>query len=868
MTAAGVLHGSLGLLAADVGEVTSRFEWGHIQSNVDWILPIAALLGILIFVRAMYQRDAAELPAWLSWLLTLLRTATFVGLLFLYLQPQWRCSREIVHNSRVLLLVDTSMSMNRVDTPESGGGGQPAANSRRNAEGGGFTRLQQVAAALEKTDFLARLRKTHDVVVQQFNNSLERDRAVILDKIDENQGSGEENATGPDAPEQQVKAPGLRPGDNETDSAGTPARPPVWKEVLQPRGTETRMGEALEQLIRDERNSPISGIVVIGDGGQNAGVSPEVAVEMARQAWPPLYIHTVGVGSERRPATVRVYDLKAPARAYPGDRYTVTGFVQGQGLAGRTIQVELLSREGEAGRNPRERGKGQRIDGRQVTLARDGEIVPVKFELSSEKTGRRTLCLRVQAPPGDTSPLGKFLEAEVDVVDRKNHVLLLAGGPMRDYQYLRTLLYRDRTTTVDVLLQSGQEGISQEANKILDEFPALRDELYAYDCIVAFDPDWKALGPGQIDLLESWVGDQGGGLIVVAGPVHNGRAVEGWVQDPEMVKIRTLYPVEFNRYLSARGNLTYAASEPWPLDFTREGLEAEYLWLGDTAAASAQAWAGFPGVYGFCPLRGPKPGATVLARFSDPRTAQAGKQPVFFAEQFYGSGRVFYMGSGEMWRLRAVEPNAFEQVYTKLIRHVSQGRLLRQSTRGVLLVGQDHYLVGSTVEVRAQLTNSRLDPLSLPAVSLQVSQNGAAPATIKLLADPTRAGTYLGQFPVLKEGEYRLELPIPESREEPLTRSLHVVVPKLEEENPQRNTALLKQIAAKTGGTYYPDLTPALADSTPDSLVGKLEGRSLTEVIPVAPDPKWEEDWLRWMMIALCAALCLEWLLRRLARLA
>jgi hypothetical protein len=854
MTPVVVPSGSLGLLADEL--VTTRFEWGRIQSNADWILPIGALLLILIFVRAMYQRDAAELPAWLSWLLTLLRTATFVGLLFLYLQPQWRCSKEIVHNSRVLLLVDTSMSMNRVDGEREGAAAAP----------GGVTRLQQVAAALEQTDFLARLRQTHDVVVQQFNNALERDRAVALDKIDE------QEATGPDAAEQENKAPRLRRGDDapgpDPDSAGAPPRPPLWREVLQPRGTETRMGEALEQLIRDERNSPIAGIVVISDGGQNAGVSPELAVEMARQARPPLNIHTIGVGSERRPATVRVYDFKVPARAYPGDRYTVTGFVQGQGLAGRTVQVELLSREGPAGKDPRERGKGQRIDGRPITLAGDGEILPVKFELSSEKTGRRTLCFRVQAPPGDTSPLGKFLEAEVEVVDRKNHVLLLAGGPMRDYQYLRTLLYRDRTTTVDILLQSGQEGISQEANKILDEFPAQRDELYAYDCIVGFDPDWKALGPGQVDLLESWVGDQGGGLIVVAGPVHNGRAVEGWIQDPEKVKIRNLYPVEFHRYLSARTSMTYAASEPWPLEFTREGAEAEYLWLGETAAASARAWADFPGVFGFCPVRGPKPGATVLARFSDPRTAQAGKQPVYFAEQFYGSGRVFYMGSGEMWRLRRVETTAFEQLYTKLIRHVSQGRLLRQSTRGVLLVGQDHYLVGSTVEVRAQLTNSRLDPLGLPGVSLQVSRNGGVPTGVKLLADPSRAGTYLGQFPVLKEGEYRLELPIPESREEVLTRSVHVVMPKLEEENPQRNTAILRQIAAKTDGTYYPDLTAALAASTPDALVAKLEGRSLTEVVPVAPDPKWEEDWLRWMMIALCGALCLEWLIRRLAKLA
>lgn len=817
------------------GALTTRFEWGRIQSNADWILPVGAMLLILLFVRAMVRRDAAELPAWLSWLLTVLRVATFLGLLVLYLQPQWRSEREIVHDSRVLMLIDTSMSMNRIDV-------EPGAS------GAGTTRLQQVAGGLDDTDFLARLRKTHEVGVFQFNNALDRDRMVMLSK------------TPP-------------PEENESEESDEDRRTPEadrpelsWRNRLEPRGTETRLGESLEQLIRDQRGSPLSGIVLLSDGGQNAGVSPEVAMEMARESRIPIF--AVGVGSERKPLSARVYDFKVPARAYPGDRYTVTGFVQGQGLSGRAVTVELLAREGQAAKDPLERGKGQRLDSRQVILGGDGEVVPVRFELMPEKTGRRTLCLRVQAPAGDLNTRDKYLEAEVEIVDRKNHVLLLAGGPTRDYQFLHTLLYRDRSTTLDILLQTAQPGISQEAHKILDEFPTQRDEMYGYDCIVAFDPNWQALRPAQVDLLENWVGDQGGGLIVIAGPVYAGRTVDGWVQDPEMSKLRNLYPVEFHRYVSARGNIAYTTKEPWPLEFTREGLDAEYLWLGDTAAASQPAWAAMPGVFSYCPVRGPKPGATVLARFSDPRTAQGGKQPVYFAEQFYGSGRVFYMGSGEMWRLRRVDPSHFEQFSTKLIRHVSQGRLLRQSTRGVLLVGQDHYLVGSMVEVRAQLTNSRLDPLNVPGVTLQVSHNGTMQKAVTLQADPSRVGTYLGQFPVLKEGEYRLELPVPESREERLTRSIHVVVPKLEEENPQRNVALLNEIAAKTGGTYYASLPEALTVGAGPSLVDQLKDRSRTELIPVAPNPEWEEQWLRWMMIGLCGALCLEWLIRRIAKLA
>jgi hypothetical protein len=495
-------------------------------------------------------------------------------------------------------------------------------------------------------------------------------------------------------------------------------------------------------------------------------------------------------------------------------------------------------------------------------------VVPVKFELTPQQTGRRTLCFRVQPPQGDRNPTDNQREAEIEIVDRKNRVLMIAGGPTREYRFLRTFLYRDRSTTLDVLLQTAQPGISQEADKLLDDFPTTREEMFGYDCVVAFDPNWQALSVAQVGLLETWVAEKGGGLIVVAGPVYAGRTVGGWVEDKDMAGIRALYPVEFHRGFSALQERMCTAAEAWPLEFTREGVEAEFLWLDDTATAARQAWAGFPGVYSYCPVRGPKPGATVLARFSDPRTGQGGQLPPFFVEQFYGSGRVFYIGSGEMWRLRRLDPTYFERLYTKLIRHVSQGRLLRQSARGVLLVGRERCLVGNTVEVRAQLTNVRLEPLEASSVPLQVVHPNGTMHIVSLEPDPSRLGTYAGRFPVLEEGPYQLDLAVPESEDEHLTRRVNVDVPDLERENPQRNDALLSRIAMGTGGKYYNELGKALGTTGADPLAAHLKDRSRTVIFTAAPNPLWEQTWLMWMMLALCGLLCFEWLLRRLAKLA
>ena len=414
--------------------------------------------------------------------------------------------------------------------------------------------------------------------------------------------------------------------------------------------------------------------------------------------------------------------------------------------------------------------------------------------------GQHVLCLRVKAPRGASSDASdKFLEGAVDVSDHQTHVLLLAGGPLRDYQYLRTLLFRDKSMKVDVLLQSGQTGMSQEATNILDDFPATRQEMADYDCIVAFDPDWKALKPEQVDVLFDWVDQDHGGMIVVAGPVNAGRAVEGWVQDPEMAKIRRLYPVEFNRGLSTRNNVTYSSEEPWPLEFTREGLQAPYLWLGDSAIASQATWSQFSGVYSFCPVRDKKAGATVLARFGDPRTAQGGQQPIYMAVHRYSASPILYLGSAETWRLRRVDPALFEQFWTKTIRFVAQEHLRRQSQRGSLSIDRDRYNVGTSVEVRAQLKNSRIAAADLPQRDALRHPRRLDRQAVLMPADPNRAGRFVVELPVLQPGEYDLELIVPETADERLHQTFRGVVPKLEEENPQRNAALLREIAEKTG---------------------------------------------------------------------
>lgn len=836
------VYNTIGSLALFADTVRTTFSWNRIHENSDWILPVAVLFVVMIFVRKWYEKDAHELGRKIGWFLTILRTLAFVGLFVLYLQPQWRTETERRIESRAAILVDTSLSMALTDYKEGA-----------LTEDELLARGDQVAKLLGETDLLERLRKTHHVDVYTFGGELHQ--VATLEKLcpteEEQSGASSDGKDDPD---------GADNGKEKTEASASEEslqKPLDWNELLKPKDTETRLGDALAQLLGEVRDVPISGIVIMTDGRQNTGSDPVTAVTTAAEA--KIRLLPIGVGSDTLPPSVRVSRFAVPPRAQPGDRYTVTGYVQAKKMKGKTVKVELLRK----GANPNE--EPVLIEEREVTLGPDGETLPVQFEMLPTEAGRQSFLFRVVAPKEDRHQADNVAEAQIEIIDRPLRVLLFAGGPMREYRFLRNLLHRDKGVEVDVLLQSAREGVSQDANRVLDVFPETAEELFSYDCIVAFDPDWRMLTDPQFEMLEHWVAEQGGGMILFAGAVSLGDSLDGWVQDDRTASIRALYPVIFERrYVT---DITEkAGEEPWPPAFTREGAEAEFLRLADDPAESEAAWEEFEGVYAYLPVQGPKSSATVYARFADPTVAND-QTNIYFAGQFYGSGRTFYAGSAEMWRLRRIGAEHYERFFTKLIRHVAQGRLLRDSARGVLLVEREQYLPGDSVEVRARLSDAQLAPLAAGKVDAEITLPDESTRVFTLMPELSHLGTFVGRFPVTAEGNYQLALTMPDDQSIRLERRFQVKMPDRERENPVRNDALLQHLADSTEGRYYLG-TKAAATTGPDSLVAQLPNRTKTIVLASTPDTKWEQTWLMWLMFIVVGLLAIEWIIRRLLKLA
>ncbi|MFM9069798.1 MAG: VWA domain-containing protein, partial [Planctomycetota bacterium] len=145
-----------------------------------------------------------------------------------------------------------------------------------------------------------------------------------------------------------------------------------------------------------------------------------------------------------------------------------------------------------------------------------------------------------------------------------------------------------------------------------------------------------------------------------------------------------------------------------------------------------------------------------------------------------------------------------------------------------------------------------------------------SPIKLGKMKDATREGMYSGESITLLEGDYRLELKPPGSGDEDLlVREVRVRVPAMEIEKPERNDPLLRDLAEKTGGEYFVGFEAANNRSGDGrSLIQAVEPQDQVTFLPGTPDRRFERALMGWLMALLCGVLSLEWLIRRLSRLA
>ena len=921
----------------------ARFEeldqWWH------WALVGCVTLFVLSYVVLWYRRDAVEQQRPVGWALMLLRIAALVGILLYFFQFDRRTEQRVVRNSRVAVLVDTSLSMTLPGEPSESG---LVSNA---------SRAEQVAKLLEQSDFLQQLAGQHELTVYRFDQSPRPTPVAAIAKIDSaalatevqdvdaealalgrqlmylaiglggcawllvvvslgRQMIGAKNSVsggwmlfvgsalslvalicaalavvpttryplaavfGADLPPlAEVQPQSLSSSDKpESDPLKKLSLPADWSLALQPTGIETRLGDAVKSILDRELGNPLAGVIILTDGRNNAGLDPKSVIASAKSAHVPLYV--IGLGSERSPPNLRLLEVDVPQRLYPGDKFSLSAIVGSSGFAGKTATVQVL-----AGPEGADLSTLSIENEQQVFLPEQEGLATARFELEPKAVGKWQYVVKVIPLEGDADERDNSSKAAIEVIERKNRVLIFAGGPTREYQFVRNMLYRDRDVESHVLLQSGGIASSQESKKLLQEFPPDRAALSQYDAILAFDADWTKVPDSSVEALEQWVAEQAGGLMLVAGSVEMPKWIVRSASGTRSQLLRSLSPVQ----LEQRGSRLLAAGRveadnAWPLRLTPDGEQTDFLWLDDDPESSKKLWESFAGVFSYYAAYELKPGAKCLLTFSDPTAAIDGQQPIYLASQYYGSGRVVYQGGGEIWRIRRMGDQYFDRYYTKLVRWISQGRLLLDSDRGVLLVDREQALLGDQVIVRAVLKDERYQPLIQSEVVARLidPQRRNVPLSLKPFADGSQPGVYTGQFPVLIPGDYSIQLQLGGiASEEVLSTSIKAKVPAIEMQRGERNDLLLAQLATETGGRYWSGIPQALelmepsregvvpiSDKPRPAIVAAITPQDQVSFLPGAPDRVFQLRWLGWLMAWIAGSLSLEWLARRLHRLA
>jgi uncharacterized membrane protein len=329
-----------------------------------------------------------------------------------------------------------------------------------------------------------------------------------------------------------------------TTASASTAEPGRNKRPLAPLDGDTRLQAALRQISSRFSRVPPQGIVVFSDGRVHDDTGLEqIAAGFAKLKVP---IHVVPVGDIAKGGDVAIAAVVAPPRVRKFTEVEVQVFVRSFGFEGKRSEVQLW--ELEEGR------EGRKLASMPITLQSGYQSVSLLF-----RTDLATRNLRVTIPAlaDEVSDKNNRLETQMQIDRTKIRVLYVEGSAQPTqavrvgdrYQYrgpfsdLKQALTEDEDIECVVLAAPGGVGqlmrIAEYAQVDgVRGFPTTVAELAAFDAIILSDVAAEVFTERQLQWIDEWIGQRGGGLCMVGG--EHSFASGGWDQTP----LAAMLPVE------------------------------------------------------------------------------------------------------------------------------------------------------------------------------------------------------------------------------------------------------------------------------------------------------------------------------------
>ncbi|HEX4084081.1 MAG TPA: hypothetical protein VHY22_04160 [Chthoniobacteraceae bacterium] len=604
----------------------------------------------------------------------------------------------------------------------------------------------------------------------------------------------------------------------------SPVDSSAWLVDYRATGNTTAIGDSVRGVLDRKRGQPVAGIVLITDGGNNAGSPPAEAAEAAARDGVPIYAYGVGITS---PRDIIVSHLSAPEIAFAQDEMSVSVQVRGQGLAGETGKLSLKLGDNE-------------VATKDVAFTGADQIVSMSF--TPQIKGEFELSASIPPRDDETSRDNNSAQQRVRVVDSKIKVLYIEQKPRWEFRFLEEVLLRDRRIQPSFVLLDADPGITQgEGSPYLAKFPDKKEDLFKYDMVIVGDVDPKTFAAAQLDALGEFVSKFGGAALFIAGRSYMPEAYRGSI-------VEKMLPVELEPY-PQNGETT----RPIHLALTPLGQSSDMLRLTPDPEQNAELWAKLPPVYWDFKVARPKAAAQTLVEDTDPSHASRyGNMPVFASQQ-YGVGQVFYLGTDQLWRWRrGAGVDEYPMLWGQIVQGAALAHLLGSSKKTQLSVDKEEHNVGDPVTVFARLYNDTFQPISDPQVQAQftvITGTGTQAATPLLLrAVPDQPGMYRGDFVALTAGRYQIS-----TVNDPGTVvEFNAREPQFELGETAMNESLLRQMAAMSGGRFFreEDLSGLVKTMT-----AKPETLHTSRDLEIWSSPLY--------FIILCVVAASEWLLRK-----
>lgn len=592
----------------------------------------------------------------------------------------------------------------------------------------------------------------------------------------------------------------------------------------------TDISAALEQVRKSSGDSPIEAIVLLSDGQENG---PGHAEEVARSTG--VRVHAIGFGAVAgggtEPPDLAVTKVTADRTAFVRNRVEVRASVECRGSPSASTTAEL------------------RCDNRvlaSLPLALKAGSNDFSLDFTPEEAGVFEIEVRV-APLKDeriTENNSRYFILSVSA--DKIQVFFFEATLRWEYKFVKQALEKDPTiaftgavkTNVDRVYAQGRASGDVAANG----FPAGREALKKYDCVILGDVGPDDFLPGQIEALRAYASEEGGGVLFLGGRKAFG---SGGLKGSA---IEEALPV----VLDGEGRVFEGTV---PVRLTSEGREhPAFRGLGayfdDPAKQAALR------IETCFVVKGIKPGAQLLARGDGP----GGESLILAAVQRYGEGRTAAWASDTDWKWamsgKAQGGDAlFAALWGQMVRWLAQrddASRGSEDTTLSLTTDKDLYSAGERVVITARAPGAA----AAPAVLVEENASDAALARRAAAARVQMAAVedrFEGVFRPSHGGLYTVKATVgtgagavERSRRFAVERSAR------EFDRVAQNEDLLRKIASSSGGRYF---TAETARQLPAHLAA-----SATETVT---HREWGVENSPVLFVMFVAFLSAEWALRK-----